>query len=90
MQKPTLRRNGKKEVILRVDFHFNLRDLAEIAITACHSRNYFPDTQKKFEEKIRFYLYQPGCIDETNDYPEDEIKEFMDDIKQLYLNYEWE
>ena len=54
MQKPTLRQNGKKEVTLKIDFHFDLKDLAEIAIRACRgSREHLPKTQKKFEEKIR-------------------------------------
>ena len=90
MQKPTLRQNGKKEVTLKINFHFCLRDLAEIALRACFgSRDYLPKTQSNFEKKIRYYLYQHGCIDENTNYSEDEIKEFMDAIKQLYPNYEW-
>ena len=90
MQKPTLRQNGKKEVTLKIDFHFALKDLAKIAIRACHGREYLPKTQKKFEEKIRYYLYCYGCIDESFKYPEDEVEEFMNDIKRLYPNHDWE
>ena len=83
MQKPTLRQNGKKEITLKIDFHFALKDLAKIAIRACHgSREYLPETQKKFEEKIRYYLYCYGCINESFEYAENEMEEFMNDIKQ--------
>ena len=91
MQKPTLRQNGKKEVTLKIDFHFDLRELARIATRACFgNRKYLPKTQREFEEKIRYNLYQYGYIDDSFDYAEYEVGEFMNDIKQMYPNYEWE
>ena len=63
MQEPTLRQNGKKEVTLKINFHFDLKELAIIAMRVFHSPDYIPKTQKKFEEGMRFYLYQSGCID---------------------------
>ena len=91
MQKPTLRQNGKKEITLKINFYFDLRELARVAIRACYgNRKYLPKTQKEFEEKIRYDLFSDGCIDDSFEYSEDEVEEFMDDIKQLYPNYEWE
>ena len=90
MQKPTLRQNGKKEVTLKINFHLDLRELARIANRAClGNREYLPSTQREFERKIRYNLFSYGCIDDSFAYTEDEVKEFMDDIKQLYPNYEW-
>jgi len=91
MQKPTLRQNGKKEITLKIDFHFDLRHLARVATRACYgNREYLPKTQKEFEEKIRYDLFSYGCIDDGFEYTEDEVREFMDDIKQLYPNHKWE
>lgn len=105
MKKTTLRKNGKKEITFRVDFHFDLTELARVAIRAFPSRDYMPKTQqrdsvsrgslgtsraqKQFEEKIRYYLFQSGCIVEDFEYSDEEVEEFMNDIKQLYPNHEW-
>ena len=91
MQQPALRQNGQKEVTIRIGFHLDLRELARIATRDWFgNREYLPKTQREFEAKIRYDLFLYGCIDDGFEYAKDEVEEFMDGIKLLYPNHEWE
>ncbi len=92
MKRPTLRGNGKKEITLKISFHLSLEDLAEIALLTFHGDvDFFPKTQQEFEERIRYYLYEKGCICETlyEDYTVKEVEKFAEYIVKLYPSFDW-
>lgn len=100
MQKPTLRQNGKKEVTLRVDFHFCLQDLAILVLKQPKYRvqllekpgdfEITLESQKLFEKQIRDYLWKYGFIDEDFEFTQEDLNAAINAIKKLYPNHEWE
>ena len=93
MQKPTLRRNGSKEVTFKISYHLDLRTLAIVVLDAFGGNcDVEFKSQQQFEEKVRHFLfaYGTGSEDFLYRYSEEETNIVMMKIKQLYPNHNWE
>ena len=53
IQKPTLRRNGKKEVTIRIDYHLDLKELAILLLEKPEYQLQLQGTPGDFKIKIK-------------------------------------
>ncbi len=80
------------EVTFKVSYHLDLKELAILLLKQpgfSANCDKLMKSQKNFEQKIRYYLWSNGLIDEDFTYTEEELNTAMDMIRQLYPSYEW-